>query len=158
MPDATIRPAQAEDLEAILDLWEELMHHHARLDPRFQPAEDARDVFRETMLEWIKDEVRRVLVAAKDDGELVGYAVAVIAENPPIYELRHYAHVSDICVAPIWRRRGLGRRLFAALRTWFLQRGVGVVRVSVAALNLDSLAFWRKMGFRDHTHRLWLDL
>jgi len=158
MPDARIRSAQVEDLEAVLDLWEELLRHHTRLDPRYQWAEDARDLFRETMLGWTGDDEWRVLVAETGHGEIVGYAVGVIAENPPIHQLRRYAHVSDIFVAPSWRRRGLGRKLYAALRTWFVEQGVGVVQLRVAARNPESLAFWRDMGGRDHMHRLWLDL
>ncbi|MBM4430066.1 MAG: hypothetical protein FJ026_06925, partial [Chloroflexi bacterium] len=34
----SVRKARPDDLEAVLDLWEEMMQYHARLDSRFRPA------------------------------------------------------------------------------------------------------------------------
>jgi GNAT superfamily N-acetyltransferase len=141
----------------VLGLWEEMMDYHARLDPRFRPASDGRDHFRTTLREWMADDTTRVLVA-EHSGELVGYTIGRTAENPPVFEMRFLGHVSDICVAPKWRRRGIGRKLFAALRKWFRRQGYVVVQLNLAALNPVSQAFWREMGFQEYIHRLWLDI
>jgi GNAT superfamily N-acetyltransferase len=155
MAKVQIRRAEASDLAAVLDLWEEMMSYHARLDRRFQPTVDARAPFRETLEQWMSDESKRVLVA-ESEGKILGYTIGHMAENPPIFELRYYGHVSDICVAPDWRRRGVGRQLFAALHSWFDQHGLSVLQLSVAARNPVSRAFWREMGFVEFTHKMWL--
>jgi ribosomal protein S18 acetylase RimI-like enzyme len=155
MAEVQVRRVAAHDLEAVLDLWEEMMNYHARLDRRFQPTVDAREAFRETLQQWAADESKRVLVA-EQQGNVVGYIIGHLAENPPIFELRHYAHVSDICVMPDCRRRGVGRKLFSALRNWLRGQGLSVVQLSVAGRNTVSQAFWREMGFEDFTHKLWL--
>ena len=157
MGETQIRRARQEDLEAVLDLWLEMMRYHGRLDPRFAPADNARDAFHNTMREWIGAAAKRVLVAVAD-GQVVGYAIGSIAENPPILKLRHFGHVSDICVPPEWRRQGIGRRLFGALRKWFRSRGLAVVQLNVAALNPAAQAFWREMGFQDHMDRMWQEI
>jgi ribosomal protein S18 acetylase RimI-like enzyme len=157
MVEVQHRRARASDLESLLDLWTEMMYQHACLDPRFAAVEDPREVFRDTMRQWITSTARRVVVATVD-GRVVGYAIGSITENPPILRLRHYGHISDICVAREWRQHGVGRRLYGALRTWFRGRGIGVVQLNVASLNPVAQAFWREMGFQDYMDRMWLEL
>ena len=157
MSDVLVREAAPEDVETVLDLWHEMMHYHARLDKRFQPTPDARDRFRTTLLQWMALDTQRVLVAVVD-GQIVGYTIGRLVENPPFMEWRFLGHVSDICVAPEWRRQGIGRKLFATLREWFRQQGMTVVQLHVAAANPVSFTFWREMGFKDHMHRLWLEM
>jgi ribosomal protein S18 acetylase RimI-like enzyme len=157
MEEIQIRRATPEDLEAVLDLWQEMMDYHASLDRRFQQVADSRDHFRMTLREWMADDTQRVLVAV-DDGEIVGYTIGRIAENPPMFQVRFLGHVSDICVAREQRRQGIGRKLFSALLNWFRRQGLPVVQLSVAAANPVSQAFWREMGFQDYTHRMWLEI
>jgi len=157
MAEIRVRRAELGDLEVILDLWQEMMDYHALLDLRFRPTQNARSHFRTTLKEWMADDTQRVFVAT-DDGRIVGYTIGRIVENPPIMELRYLGHVSDICVALEWRRRGIGRMLFAALCRWFHQQGLPVVQLSVAAQNPVSQAFWREMGFQDYMHKLWFEI
>lgn len=157
MAQITVRRGIAEDEEAILRLWQEMMDYHAHLDPRFQPTTDGKDHFHTVLKEWIVDETRCVLVAIAD-GEVIGYIIGCRAENPPVFAMRYFGYVTDICVAPQWRRMGVGHKLFATLKKWFRQQGLTVVQLNVAALNSTSQAFWRAMGFQDFLNRLWLDI
>ncbi len=157
MTEVIVRRATFNDLEPVLDLWQEMMDYHARLDRRFRPTADGRDHVREVLREWMADDTQRVLVAVAD-GRIVGYIIGHIAEHPPVFEMRYLGHVSDICVALHWRRKGVGRKLFSALRKWFQNQGLTVVQLHVAALNPVSQAFWREMGFQDYMYRMWLDI
>jgi len=157
MTEVIVRRATFNDLEPVLDLWQEMMDYHARLDKRFQPAADGRVHFRQAVQEWMLDDLWRVLVALDGD-EVVGYIIGHLADNPPVFETRHYGFISDICVATDWRRSGVGRQLFAAIRDWFRRHGITVIQLNVAALNPVSRAFWRKMGFQDYLNRMWLEI
>jgi GNAT superfamily N-acetyltransferase len=157
MTRITVRRARAEDLEPLLDLWQEMMDYHARLDRRFVPAADGRQIFRPTVEGWMTDEEWRVLVA-EADGQIVAYAIGRVAENAPVFATPRFGYVTDTCVSPGWRRRGVGRKLFNALSSWFRGRGLAAVQLNVAAFNPTSQAFWRAMGFDDYLDRLWLDL
>jgi len=157
MAEVTVRRATLEDLESLLDLWQEMMDYHARLDRRFRPAADGRAHFREVVQECMADELWRVFVAVAGD-ELVGYIIGHSAENPPVFEMRCYGFVSDICVAPGWRCTGVGRKLFAVIRDWFRRHGLTVVQLNVAAFNPVSRAFWQEMGLQDYLNRMWLEI
>ena len=157
MARVTVRRARPDELEALLDLWDEMMTYHARLDRRFMPAAAGRETFRPTLSGWMASKDCRVLVAASGE-QVVEFTVGRIVENSPVLEPRYYGHVSDICVAPAWRRLGVGHRLFLALRAWFVKRGLTVLNLNVAARNPVSQAFWHEMGFEDYVVRVWMDL
>jgi len=103
------------------------------------------------------DRTRRVLVAVAD-GQVVGYTIGHLARTLRSWRCRVCGWVTDICVAPDWRRTGVGDKLFAALCVWFRRHGLTVVQLNVAALNPASQAFWRAQGFVDYLDRMWLDL
>ncbi len=157
MAETHVRRATPGDLEAVLDLWQEMMDYHARLDQRFQPAADGRSHFRAIVQEWMADDTWRVLVAVAG-GEIAGYTIGHVAENPPVLAMRQFGYITDICVAPDCRRIGVGRKLFTAMRDWFRHRGLTAVQLNAAAFNPISQAFWRKMGFQDFLDRMWLDI
>jgi ribosomal protein S18 acetylase RimI-like enzyme len=157
MGDPKVRRATHADVGAVLNLWVEMMTYHAGLDDRFRPAADGREHFRSILQKWMADDRYSVWVA-EVDGQLVGYTIGRLAENPPVLEPHLVGHVSDICVAPAWRRRGVARRLFAAVRAWLLQQGVTTVQLHVATENPAAQAFWREMGFSPFMTRMWLHL
>jgi ribosomal protein S18 acetylase RimI-like enzyme len=153
----TVRRAKPDDVESLLDLWQEMMDYHARLDRRFAPAADGRQRFRPTVRGWMADDQWRVLVAEADE-QVVGYTIGRVAELNPVLATPGFGYVTDICVSPQLRRQGVGRRLFNAMNSWFRRRGLAAVQLNVAALNPTSQAFWRALGFGDYMNRLWLDL
>ncbi len=149
--NVTIRTATPADRAAIGRLWQELMEFHYQLDPeRFELTEDALEIHLRWLDEWLADPDRIVLVA-DTGGEIVGYIMGNPDEGPPVYKRRWHGAIHDTCVATIWRRRGVGRKLVAALLDWFRERGMPEVRVSAWATNRVSNAFWRAMGFEPKT-------
>ena len=155
--DIVLRRAELRDLGDILLLWEEMMRFHAALDPRLEVGSEGASYMRQVFREWLGSEDCRVLVA-EAEGQIVGYIVGRVADNPPVFRLRTYGHISDICVAPQWRRQGVGRHLYQALQEWFKEQALSVVQLNVAHYNSTSLAFWRAMGFEDYRHHMWKEI
>jgi ribosomal protein S18 acetylase RimI-like enzyme len=152
-----IRRATLGDVEEILPLWSEMMDYHAALDTRFQPAPGAGERWIAFLRDRLQSENACVMVA-EAEGQLVGYIVGMIGENPPVLLPSKYGLVSDICVDPNWRRQGIGRRLFEALKAWFREKELSTIQLSVAHHNPVSQAFWRAMGCQDFLDRLWVEL
>lgn len=157
MSQVVVRQATADDVKGILSLWNELMDYHAAVDARFQPAPGGEEHWIEILLDWLRDEDACVLVA-EAEGQLVGYIIGMVRENPPVLLPSNYGMVSDICVDPAWRQRGIGRRLFEALKAWFMEKELPSIQLSVAHHNSVSQAFWRAMGGQDYMDRLWFEL
>lgn len=155
--EITFRTARGEDVEAILPLWREMMDYQAHLDTRFQPAPQAEKHWREALSRWLKDDDYRILVA-EAKGRSVGYIIGTIRSSPPVLLPSRFGFITDICVAPEWRRTGVGRRLCETLQEWFKERGLNVVQLSVAQRNRVSQTFWEEMGFQGYMEHMWKEI
>lgn len=152
-----IRTATRHDLEAIGDLWVELMTFHSQLDPRFSiPPQGRANYIHHSMLA-LRDSNYRILVA-EDHQQVVGYLMAYIAQNPPIFPFPTYGFIADICVTHSARRNGFGEQLVKEISSWFRSRGMSNIQLNVAYHNPVSQAFWRKMGCTDYLQHMWVSL
>ncbi len=83
---------------------------------------------------------RCCLVAVTSDGEVVGYAAAIVQLGE--------AQVIDVVVAPSHRRRRLGRQLVAGLLDAVEARGAEAATLEVADDNVAAQSLYRRLGFR----------
>lgn len=153
----SIRTGQARDLETVGDLWFELMSLHARLDPRFTVPPQGRASYIRHVHTALRDDNYRLLVA-EARGEVHGYVLGYIGQNPPMFPQTRYGFIADLCVTRDWRRHGVGSGLVRAMCQWFRAQGLRNIQLNVAHLNPDSQAFWRKTGCVDYLDHMWLDL
>ena len=148
-----VRQATRSDLEGLLQLWRELLEHHARLDPHYQIRERGLDGLRKA-LEAQLDDVESALFVWEENGDLLGFCGARIDRAPPILEERRRAEIADLLVEPSARRRGCGRALVAAATGWARKQGVERIEVRVVAGNVAGQAFWRALGYADFVNVL----
>lgn len=153
----TVRVASDSDADEILRLWQELMRFHEDLDDRFDRAEGSEAAWRAYLGDLFTDAESFVFVAEAGSA-IVGFISGSINEGPPVLKARRFGWVSDAHVDGDYRRQGIGERLFERAREWFCDRGIPVIQLNVSPGNPVAESFWRKMGFRDHLERLWLDL
>jgi ribosomal-protein-alanine N-acetyltransferase len=133
--DPAIRRMTAADLGRVMEIVARLKQaphwppaaYLAALDPRAAP--------------------RRIALVAVDpeSGAVTGFAVASLL--PPQAELE------SIAVAAGSQRRGLARRLFAALLLELQPQGVTEVILEVRASNHPALRFYRSLGFAETARR-----
>ncbi|HUU53810.1 MAG TPA: GNAT family N-acetyltransferase [Armatimonadota bacterium] len=152
--DLRVREATLDDRAAIGALWRELMDFHKPYDRRFRHMKpNALDVWLEHLDECMTNDDHIILVA-EAGSELVAFAMARPGEDPPVFDVPPHVFVTNFSVTAEWRRRGLGQRLFEGIAERAGKRGFGEVRLSVAAENPFSNAFWRQMGFEPHAVHL----
>ena len=93
------------------------------------------------------------------EGDLVGFITAHRNEVPPVYRAVSEIYISELYVRPEARRRGLGRRLVAAVRTWAVEReGAARLRLGVLARNAAGRAFWEAQEARPLAVTLTIEL
>ena len=108
-----IRRAKEEDAEAIGRILFEVHAVHHAIRP---------DLFLEGKRKYDEGEVKALIdrtpvLVAEEAGEVLGYAVCFLEETKGgSMAARKTLYLDDLCVDEAFRKRGVGRRLFAAAR------------------------------------------
>jgi len=144
--EITIRRANSEDLPAIVQLWKEMADFHADLDRYFALAPSAEENIASFLQQRMSDDSSEIWVA-EQQGRVIGYSLAVIAERPLVFLERRCGKIFDLAVTSDYRRRGVGRALVEHAREWFHSQGVDSIELNVATSNDVGRAFWRSLGF-----------
>ncbi len=56
-------------------------------------------------------------------------------------------HITQICVDPAWRRRGIARQLLSIAAAQFLRQGVSEVSLTVTEANTEAVELYRSEGY-----------
>jgi GNAT superfamily N-acetyltransferase len=97
----------------------------------------------------------RVWLAEGDAGSAIAFASAC-----PVMDLFDGpgAWLSDLFVAPAWRRRGVGRALVRAVSDWARAEGGGYLAWHAGRGNAASLAFYSSLGAEAKADHLYMVL
>lgn len=86
------------------------MSFHARLDARFTVPPQGRASYIRHLHTALRDDNFRVLVADAR-GEIRGYVLGYVGQNPPMFPQTRYGFIADLCVTSTLRRQGVGTGL-----------------------------------------------
>ncbi len=149
--DATInlRPATRADSPRLGRLGALLVEaHHLFDERRFLPTRDRTPTDYAGFLVRQLADPNVILLVADDHGDVIGYAYATL-EGYDYMALRGPAGViQDIIVDPMFRGRGVGRRLLDATITQLTARGAPQIVLSTAARNEPAQHLFARAGFR----------
>ena len=141
----------------MVELWKEFMYHHKDFDPRFPMRADAHISFEQHLREQMEAEDALVMVAL-DKRQVVGFSISQVNKYPPIWvEREAYGSIDTMAITADYRRKGVGEQMLGRIFEWFAAQDIDRIELSVAARNQVGYSFWRKHGFRDFAHRLYLD-
>ena len=153
-----IREATEADVPKILPIWQEMMNFHAKRDSYFATCEGAEEAFSGYLSENIEKKDAVVFIAQNAE-RVIGYCLCLIAERPPVCEMkRQYGNLSDLAVLENYRRKGVGEQMTAFAMKWFHSRQLKRVEVRVAVTNEISTQFWRKMGFETYIETVYKEV
>ena len=138
----------------IVELWKEFMDFHKEIDSNFSRSEDGHLSFENHLRDLMKSEDAHVLVAL-DKNSVVGYSLALIRNNP-VFERDTYGAIDIMAVTAEYRRKRIGEQMLTRIYEWFASRNIDRIELSVAARNRVGYSFWKKHGFKDYRHRLYL--
>lgn len=156
------------DVPRILPMVQKICAFHHAIDPGlFDYLDDVVERYERWLPERAVDP-RSVLFVAQVDGgegkegergtELVGFVVATVEAEVPIYHLREYGFIHDTWVEPAWRGRGIGRVLIEETLAGFTQMGIAQVRLDTARGNETARELFRDLGFREGVMRMVRDM
>jgi GNAT superfamily N-acetyltransferase len=144
-----IRPALPSYIAALMPLFEELDEHHRLALPAVfrKPAGARRE---QSWLDWvIAGPDQAILVAEGPQTDIAGLVVLIarsVAANS-VRDARRFVEIDQLVVASAARRRGVGRSLIEASKTWGRARGISNLEVSAWSVNAETIEFYREVGF-----------
>ena len=147
-PEVVFRRAKAEDLPAIVDLWEVMQLHHTPFDPLYyplKPREAYLEAIRPHLLKMIEEPDTQFLIA-QADGRTIAYLIARMGQKPPIFQEIKTMIIQEVVVVPEYRRQGIMRRLYHEVEAEARRRGVGIVELMVDTADPAEAAYAR-LGF-----------
>jgi GNAT superfamily N-acetyltransferase len=133
-----LRPAQLEDVDALLDAWEWLF-----APPGRRPDGWDRRRAGAALRDAVASHDALVLVA-EDDGELVGYCTVYYGPHTIRFGMR--AWMEELAVHPERRSEGLGARLLEAGKAWARGRGAAHLKLDSALARTDAHRFYEREG------------
>lgn len=144
----TIRPATAADRprlrQAVVELQNyERMQHATRL-----PGDQVADLYLDWMLQ--KAGTRGAVLVAESNGIFVGFVAGWIDETMNIGETpdsNRVGYISDICVMPDFRGRGIAAQLLKRIEQHLASFGIARLRVNSLATNKSAQASYERAGF-----------
>ena len=146
-----------EDVPAIVELLKQLNDYQAGFDPVHRLKDDAGIGFAQYVRSKLLSEEDLFLVAVIRK-KVVGFSMsAVVKGRPDVYEKAPIIEISDMLVLEEHRWRGVGTEMLNHIRSWAKSKGIRRIELNAEARNDIGLAFWKKRGFNDYIHRLYLD-
>ena len=145
----TIRPAAPADIEALGRLGAMLVQVHHAFDPRrfIAPTPQTPGRYGGFLAGQLKRKDALVL-AAEEDGAVVGYAYAGLEGNDWLTLRGPAGVIYDLMVDPARRRRGVGLRLLTETIDALRRLGAPQVMLSTAQPNAAAQKLFAKAGFR----------
>jgi ribosomal protein S18 acetylase RimI-like enzyme len=157
-----IRPAKPKDVPAVLPMVGKICAFHEKLDPaKYGFLDDPADMYRGWLGARARDPRSVFLVAdagASGRPKLVGFLIATVESEIPIYRLSEYGFVHDLWVEEDYRHEGVARQMVTLAVERFREIGVGQIRLDTAAANDAARGLFAACGFRPSTVEMLLEV
>lgn len=147
-----VRQATPEDVPHLVALFQELDRMQADwrvFTPRPGFYDEVGSKYREAMNS--PDAV--VLVAADDEGEVVGMAFGE-ARVPSRFSDERALELSGVVVRAGYRGRGVGRELVEEAARFASDRGIAWIELKTFSPNRGAMEFWENLGFEPRVVQL----
>jgi GNAT superfamily N-acetyltransferase len=136
---ASLRPARADDLPAVLELVRGLADFEKLPGPDQEAA-------RRFQADFAATPPRFRLLVAERDGALIGYALFFNAYST--FLARPSLYLEDLFVLPEHRSHGVGRDFLVELARLAVAEGCGRFEWTVLDWNARAQSFYRSLGAR----------
>lgn len=143
---ATIRPATPADKPGIIEMRLALQRHDEASNPRiWHNTEEGDRNLGAGVDEMLSDEDGLTLVV-EDNGDIVGFTYGRVTSRTD-YTPEMIGFINLIYIKEGYRRQGTGKKLVAALCSFFRARDVDEVNLNHIKGNTEGASFWKKLGF-----------
>ena len=156
-----IRPATPADVPAVLPMVAKICALHETWDNAkygFLPNPEQRYEGWLKKLATSSKSVFLVASAPEQPEKLIGFLVATVEKEIPIYRLKEFAFIHDLWVEPEYRRSGIARQMVIQTIEQFKHLGVKQIRLDTAAINEAARRLFSSCGFQVSTIEMLVEL
>ncbi len=146
--DKMIRNATKDDLNAIVDLWKEMMDFHIQRSELYQIKPNAQEIY----TDYIKDVLKNpdyIVLVYEIENKVLGYLMATESDDPPVYE-GTVGMILELCVTENHRNKGIGEELLIEIEKIFIIKGIKRMECMVSDYNEISKSFWFKNDYKPY--------
>lgn len=156
-----IRSATPADVPAVLPMVASICALHQKWDTAkygFLPNPEQR------YKKWLASQANNrqsVFLVAEDESHakrLVGFLIATVEREIPIYSLKEFGFIHDLWVEPEYRHAGIARQMVMLSVDRFRQMGVKQIRLDTANANEAARRLFAACGFRVSTIEMLVEL
>ena len=153
-----IRRATAKDVPAVIPMVRKIAGMHQDLDPaKYTFRSDPGEMYRN----WLAGQARnpRSVFLVADSGEkLVGFLIATVTDEIPIYKVEEMGFIHDLWVEEDYRHEGIARQMVTLCVERFREIGVAQVRCDTAWANQPARDLFTRCGFRPSVVEMLIEL
>lgn len=124
------RQAKSRDMAFVIEMWREMSAEVASVNPRYTLGEGGEFLWGRWAGDVAKGDNGCVILAEEGDNP-VGFILAFVPKEAPIYATRPRGRISDIFVYPDHRDKGVGKELLKQAVDFLKSKGVKAVEVNV---------------------------
>ena len=143
-----IRFANETDIPGMIGLLQQVgeVHHQIRPD-LFRSGAQKYD---EAALKELLQDPARPILAAVEDGRLLGYCFCIlkVTENTPVLMDDKSPYIDDLCVDETCRGKHVGKALYARACAYAKELGCRSITLNVWCGNDSAMAFYEKQGLK----------
>lgn len=156
-----IRSATPADVPAVLPMVASICALHQTWDEAkygFLPNPQQR------YEKWLVSQANNrqsVFLVAEDESKpnkLVGFLIATVEREIPIYSLKEFGFIHDLWVEPEYRQAGIAKQMVKMSIDRFKQMGVKQIRLDTANANEAARKLFAACGFRISTIEMLVEL
>ncbi len=144
-----IRRAKEQDMDGINKLLQQvcLVHHKGRPDLFKYGAKKYTD---EELRRIINDDLRPILTATDEEGNVLGYAFCIFQQHLKDNILTDIKtlYIDDLCVDENLRGQHIGRQLYEAVLAYARAHDCYNVTLNVWSLNEPAMKFYQACGLK----------
>ena len=147
MSPYTVRPAQDQDLDRLIELLLALQDHIEAANPDlWQMKSEARSNLRGQIASRLRADQGRALVAEHEQDGVVGVIFGRIVSNNR-YSPSQAGLIDQVFVRQDHRRAGLGSLLVAQVCRFFASQDIKDISLRYVVGNQQAEDFWTSLGF-----------
>ena len=151
-----IKEASEKHIPEITKLWMEFMYFNTAIEPFDTSGDNVLTQVETHLRNKITSDDSLVLIAT-DNQRVVGYSISQITRRPPFTRGKQLGVIYDMAVTASYRKKGIGKEILDQIKSWFKDRDIHRIELSVVTKNTIGDSFWREQGFKDYEQILYLE-